>query len=202
KTLIEECRVAAEDDDKMNAFLDQIIAPILAQSPNEHVLIFTEYRGTQHYIVERLSQRYGADKVHIVNGSMDVEERRHSIGSFEADGQFLVSTEAGGEGINLHRSCHILVNYDLPWNPMRLAQRIGRLYRYGQNEHVLAFNLQGVESADDVIVSKMYERLEQVAKDMASVDDATSQDLVSDIVGDLAALVDVESILEEAREAG
>src|SRR3546814_11270163 len=69
----------------------------------------------------------------------------------------------------------------LPWNPMRLAQRIGRLYRYGQKEHVLAFNLQGIASADELIVSKMYERLEQVARDMAAVDDATSENLVSDI---------------------
>lgn len=85
---------------------------------------------------------------------------------------------------------------------MRLAQRIGRLYRYGQKRHVMAFNLQGLESADELIVSKMYERLEQVARDMSSVDSATSEDLVSDIVGELAGLLDIEGILEEARESG
>src|SRR3546814_3606209 len=87
-----------------------------------------------------------SDLVHVVNGSMNVDERLRSIEFFEQHGQFLVSTEAGGEGINLHRRCHILVHYDLPWNPMRLAQRIGRLYRYGQKKHVLAFNLQGLAS--------------------------------------------------------
>lgn len=202
KTLVEECAVAAEDDDKMEAFLDSIIVPILAKSPDERILIFTEYRGTQDYIVNRLGTLYGTDKVHVVNGSMDVDERRQSIARFEHEGQFLVSTEAGGEGINLHRRCHILVNYDLPWNPMRLAQRIGRLYRYGQKQHVMAFNLQGLESADELIVSKMYERLEQVARDMSSVDEATSDELVSDIVGELAGLLDIEDILEDAREAG
>src|SRR3546814_13095497 len=106
---------------------------------------------------------------------MNVDERLRSIEFFEQHGQFLVSTEAGGEGINLHRRCHILVNYDLPWNPMRLAQRIGRLYRYGQKEHVLAFNLQGIASADELIVSKMYERLAEVARDMAAVAGATSE---------------------------
>lgn len=200
--LIEECGVATEDDDKMSAFLEKVVAPILQRNASERILIFTEYRGTQDYIVRELGRCYGADKVHIVNGSMDVEQRRHSIARFENDGQFLVSTEAGGEGINLHRRCHLLVNYDLPWNPMRLAQRIGRLYRYGQQEHVLAFNLQGLQSADELIVSKMYERLEQVAKDMIEVDDATSTNLVSDIVGELAALVDVEDILEEAGTNG
>src|SRR3546814_2214664 len=110
----------------------------------------------------------------------------------------LFRSEAGGEGINLHRRCNILVNYHLPWTPMRLPQRIGRLYRYGQKEHVLAFNLQGIASADELIVSKMYERLEQVARDMAAVDDATSENLVSDIVGELAGLIEIEEILDQS----
>jgi superfamily II DNA or RNA helicase len=202
KTLVAECSAAAEEDDKMRAFLEKIIAPILERNADERVLIFTEYRGTQDYIVDMLAERYGAGRVHIVNGSMDVEERRAAIAAFEEDGQFLVSTEAGGEGINLHRRCNILVNFDLPWNPMRLAQRIGRLYRYGQKKHVVAFNLQGIASADELIVSKMYERLEQVAKDMSPVMDSTTEALVSDIVGELASLIDVEDILEDAMRAG
>ncbi|MCG8275552.1 C-terminal helicase domain-containing protein [Stenotrophomonas sp. NLF4-10] len=202
KTLIEECRVACEEDDKMDAFLDSIIAPITRDNSAERVLVFTEYRGTQDYIVEQLAARYGADKVDVINGSMDVEERRAAIARFEDTGQFLVSTEAGGEGLNLHRRCHILVNYDLPWNPMRLAQRIGRLYRYGQQHHVVAINLQGIESADDQVVIKMYDRLQQVAADMAGVDQRSSENLVSDIVGELASLLDVEEILEQAATAG
>lgn len=202
KTLIEECRVACEEDDKMDAFLDRVIAPITHANSTERVLVFTEYRGTQDYIVEQLAARYGADKVDIINGSMDVDERRAAIARFEGAGQFLVSTEAGGEGLNLHRRCHMLVNYDLPWNPMRLAQRIGRLYRYGQQHHVVAINLQGVASADDQVVSNMYARLQQVAADMAGVDQTPSENLVSDIVGELASLLDVEEILEKAATAG
>lgn len=202
ETLIQDCAQAARDDQKMAAFLDEVVGPVLQRNPDERLLVFTEYRGTQHYIVRELAARYGSDRVHMLHGSMDVEERRESIRRFEHDGQFLVSTEAGGEGINLHRRCHILVNFDLPWNPMRLAQRIGRLYRYGQEKHVLAFNLQGRQSADELIVAKMYERLEQVAQDMAGVDAATSENLVSDIVGELADLVDVEEILDAAVSAG
>ncbi|MEN5059979.1 helicase-related protein [Luteimonas sp. TWI1416] len=201
KTLIEECRLACEEDGKMEAFLDRVIAPITRENRDERVLVFTEYRGTQAYIVEQLSVRYGSDKVDVINGSMDVEERRAAIARFEGDGQFLISTEAGGEGLNLHRRCHILVNYDLPWNPMRLAQRIGRLYRYGQQYHVVAINLQGIASADDQVVSNMYARLEQVAADMAGIDQTSSENLVSDIVGELASLLDVEAILEEAATA-
>ncbi|QOW20221.1 DEAD/DEAH box helicase family protein [Lysobacter ciconiae] len=202
KTLIEVCRAAGEDDQKMQAFLERVIAPITRENPDERVLIFTEYRGTQDYIVEQLQQQYGASKVDVINGGMNVEERRAAIARFEGDGQFLVSTEAGGEGLNLHRRCHLLVNYDLPWNPMRLAQRIGRLYRYGQEHHVVAFNLQGVNSADDLVVSNMYARLDQVAADMAGVDQTSSENLVSDIVGELASLLDVEEILEQASRAG
>ena len=103
KMLVEECAVAAEEDEKMKAFLESIVAPILVKVPDERILIFTEYRGTQDYIVSQLALLYGADKVHVVNGSMNVDERRESIAKFERDGQFLVSTEAGGEGINLGR---------------------------------------------------------------------------------------------------
>ncbi len=202
KTLIEVCRTAGEDDQKMLAFLERVIAPITRENADERVLIFTEYRGTQDYIVDQLRQRYGDSKVDVINGGMNVDERRAAIAHFEGEGQFLVSTEAGGEGLNLHRRCHLLVNYDLPWNPMRLAQRIGRLYRYGQQHHVVAFNLQGVNSADDLVVSNMYARLEQVAADMAGVDQTSSENLVSDIVGELASLLDVEEILEQASRAG
>lgn len=201
KQLIDESSEVAACDTKMAGFLDAIIGPILERSPEERVLVFSEYRGTQGYIINELSRRYGAEKVHVINGSMAVEERLQSIRKFEEHGQFLVSTEAGGEGINLHRKCHILVNYDLPWNPMRLAQRIGRLYRYGQTQHVVAFNLQGIQSADEHIVAKMYERLEQVARDMAGVVGAGASDLVSEIVGELANLIDVEGILEDANVA-
>src|SRR3546814_1966660 len=107
-------------------------------------------------IVEQLAQRYGDDKVHVVNGSMNVDERLRSIEFFEQHGQFLVSTEAGGEGLNLPRRCPILVTYDLPWNPMRLAPRIARLYRYGQNAHVLAFHFHGIASPEQWVFSMMY----------------------------------------------
>ncbi|RDI98941.1 ATP-dependent helicase [Dyella solisilvae] len=201
RLLIRGCEVALLDDVKMSAFLSCILAPILSANPNEKLLIFTEYRGTQDYIRHKLEENFGPHKVSVINGGMDVEERIESIRHFEGNGQFLVSTEAGGEGINLQRRCHMLVNFDLPWNPMRLAQRIGRLYRYGQQNHVSAFNLESLASADEGVVAKMYERLEQVARDLATVEEMTRETLISDIVGELAGLLDVEEILEEARGA-
>lgn len=201
KGLIEKCRSVHDHDAKLQAFMEQIIDPISKVNPDERVLIFTEYRGTQDYLERTLVARYGLDKVHLINGSLDLGDRMLAIERFKKQGQFLISTEAGGEGINLQENCHLLVNYDLPWNPMRLAQRIGRLYRYGQKKRVVAFNLQGLYSQDDRIVGRMYERLGQVAQDMAAVDGASSEELVADIMGELAGLMDVEAILENATRS-
>ena len=99
---------------------------------------------------------------------MDLNERRQAIARFEGDTQFLLSTEAGGEGINLQQRCHVMVNYDLPWNPMRLVQRIGRLYRYGQKKRVVVFNIHSPDTLDEQIIDILYSRLEQVVTDMAS----------------------------------
>jgi len=88
-----------------------------------------------------LAARFGVGKVDLIHGSQSQAERGEAIRHFEDEGQFLVSTEAGGEGINLHRRCHVMVHFDLPWNPMRLVQRIGRLYRYGQERRVIVFNI-------------------------------------------------------------
>ena len=80
--------------------------------------------------------------VEVIRGDTGPDERGEARRRFERSSRFLVSTEAGGEGVNLQKSCHSMVNYDLPWNPMRLQQRIGRLDRYGQRERVRVFNLR------------------------------------------------------------
>ncbi len=133
----------------------------------EKVLIFTEYRETQRYIVRELEAKYGMGSVVVIHGDMKLERREEAEMDTEAvwqpfakDGvlaapttkrtsqrlfrdhagvRFLVSTEAGGEGINL-QFCHICVNYDVPWNPMRVEQRVGRIYRYGQDKVVQVYH--------------------------------------------------------------
>src|SRR3546814_621604 len=76
KILVEECAIAAEEDDKMAAFLDRVLAPILQRNADERVLVFTEYRGKQDYIVEQLAQRHGEDRVHVGNGSINVDRKK------------------------------------------------------------------------------------------------------------------------------
>ena len=99
------------------------------------LLVFTEYRATQSYLKDSLQHRFfDTNEVLLINGSMNLDQKLATIEAFnEGPARFLISTEAGGEGLNLHRACHVMVNYDLPWNPARLVQRIGRLYRYGHN---------------------------------------------------------------------
>jgi superfamily II DNA/RNA helicase len=182
--------------------MDNIIAPILEDSPEQRVLVFTEYRATQDFLTKVICDRYGEDDVAQINGSMTFEERESAIRRFEDKSRFLISTEAGGEGLNLHRRCHIMVNYDLPWNPMRLVQRIGRIYRYGQTENVVIFNLYAPQTLDAHVMNLMYTRIGQVVHDMAPVGVEFRSGLEDEILGEIAEMMDVQDILEEASSAG
>ncbi|PXF30057.1 helicase [Pokkaliibacter plantistimulans] len=203
KDLIAEAAALKANDLKLKLFIEEIIRKIHATNADEKVLIFTEYRTTQNYLRDALAEHYGNDQVELINGSMQHAERREAIKRFEEQGRFLISTEAGGEGINLQSKCHVMVNYDLPWNPMRLVQRIGRLYRYGQKKKVVVFNIQQTDSLDQNIVDLMYERIDSVVTDLAEVQQHEFNDgLKDEILGQLAELIDVEVILQQATKLG
>jgi len=200
--VIEKAEQLRDSDLKLVAFLDELVERVLNTNPGEKVVIFTEYRATQDYLQAALEERLGSGSVVLINGSMTFDERAQSIAAFEESSQFLISTEAGGEGINLHRKCHIMVNYDLPWNPMRLAQRVGRLYRYGQKNPVVVFNVETSQTLDAEIISLMYRRIEQVVRDLSFLGDEFNESLGDEILGQLTELLDVEEILEKATTAG
>ena len=186
------------DDLKLAHFLTEIVAPLRQQG--RKLLVFTEYRATQDYLAKALENRYPQSEVALINGSMSLPEKRQSIDHFNESAQFMVSTEAGGEGFNLHENCHILVNYDLPWNPARLVQRAGRLYRYGQQERVIVFNLLASDGFDNRALGKMLERVDIIAAEMASVSAEFREGLQDEIIGELLERVDVASILAENRD--
>lgn len=200
--LISKAEELYKNDQKMAALLDTLLNSVLQSNPDEKVLVFTEYRATQDAIATALVERFGIDKVELINGSQKLEERAAAITRFEDEGQFLISTEAGGEGINLQRRCHIMINFDLPWNPMRLVQRIGRLYRYGQDKPVIVFNIHAPQTLDAKIMNLMYERIAQVVTDLAGLTDEFKPGLEDDILGELSDLLDVEEILAEATSIG
>ena len=106
--------------------------------PDLKVLLFTEFVPTQEMLRRFLSER--GFSVVCLNGSMDIDERKRVQEAFARESRILVSTDAGGEGLNL-QFCHVVINYDIPWNPMRLEQRIGRVDRIGQTHTVRAINL-------------------------------------------------------------
>lgn len=121
---------------------------------NEKLIIFTQFRGTQDYLSDLLRER--GYSVSIFNGQLSQVEKDACIESFRNKNQILISTESGGEGRNL-QFCKVLVNYDLPWNPMRIEQRIGRIHRLGQTDDVHIVNL----SASDTIESYVLELLDK-----------------------------------------
>lgn len=128
----------AGSDAKAEALLDWLYRLQSEEGdPDLKVLIFTEFVPTQEMLQQFLKDR--GFSVVCLNGSMDMEERIRVQESFAREARILVSTDAGGEGLNL-QFCHVVINYDIPWNPMRLEQRIGRVDRIGQGHAVRAVN--------------------------------------------------------------
>jgi len=191
-------RVVKTDDRKLAEFLTSIVDPV--RGNRMKLLIFTEYRATQDYLVEALEHRYPGCGVCSINGGMNLAEKQRNINAFNDSVQFMVSTEAGGEGINLHYHCHMLVNYDLPWNPRRLVQRAGRLYRYGQSERVVVFNLMARDGFDNRALGMLLDRVATIAHDMSDVSSEFHEGLETEILGELLDRVDVAEILANNRD--
>lgn len=192
RTLLVKAAAVKADDRKLQYFLDEVAAPLVKQ--DKKLLVFTEYRGTEAHLHQALEQRFVGAGIARLNGSMDLQTKRENIAAFNEHCSFMVSTEAGGEGINLHQQCHVMVNYDLPWNPSRLVQRAGRLYRYGQKEHVTVFNMVTSDSFDDKVLAMMLERVDNIAHDMESV----GQDH-QEVVGALLERLDMAVVLAGNR---
>ena len=191
-------KVVRADDWKLAEFLRSIVDPVHREGLK--LLVFTEYRATQDYLLDALKQRYPGSDVRSINGGMSLDEKRRHIDAFNDGAQFMVSTEAGGEGINLHYRCYMLVNYDLPWNPRRLVQRAGRLYRYGQTERVVVFNLVAQDGFDNKALGMLLNRVSTIAHDMSDVSSEFHEGLETEIVGALLERVDIAQILANNRD--
>jgi superfamily II DNA or RNA helicase len=148
----------AEGADAKLERLDQLLLDVARDEndPQVKVIVFTEFRATQAMITDHLCDL--GHEVVILNGEQPIEERAHVQEEFAASARILVSTEAGGEGLNL-QTAHLVVNYDLPWNPMRIEQRIGRVDRIGQTHPVRAFNLLLEGSVEDRVQSVLEAKL-------------------------------------------
>ena len=137
--------------------------PIPRASPTQKLVIFTEHRDTLSYLLNRVSTLLGtSDAVVMIHGGMGREDRMKSQEAFRHDPEvkILVATDAAGEGINLQRA-HLMVNYDLPWNPNRLEQRFGRIHRIGQTEVCFLWNLVADETREGDVYRTLLEKLER-----------------------------------------
>ena len=142
----------------------EIVAP--AASPRQKLVLFTEHRDTLSYLADRITTLLGrADALVMIHGGMGREERMKAQESFRHDPvvQVLLATDAAGEGINLQRA-HLMVNYDLPWNPNRLEQRFGRIHRIGQTEVCYLWNLVAEETREGDVYRTLLEKLEEARK--------------------------------------
>ena len=132
-------------------------------SPHQKLVIFTEHRDTLSYLHGRITTLLGRnDAVVLIHGGIGREERLKAQESFKHDPevQVLLATDAAGEGINLQRA-HLMVNYDLPWNPNRIEQRFGRIHRIGQTEVCHLWNLLAEETREGDVYRKLLDKLEQ-----------------------------------------
>lgn len=129
----------------------------------EKLIIFTEHRDTLRYLTEKIISLLGDDRAVVnIHGGMTRDERHRAEALFKQDSEvrFLIATDAAGEGINLQRA-HLMVNYDLPWNPNRLEQRFGRIHRIGQTEVCHLWNLVSKETREGMVFQRLFEKLEQ-----------------------------------------
>ena len=164
------------------------------ENKNERLLIFTEYRDTLEYLVGKL--REWGFNVGFIQGQMKPGSREQAGTRLFAEQEFregrtqiLVATEAAGEGINL-QACHILFNYDIPWNPNRLEQRMGRIHRYGQVKDCLIFNFVATNTIEGRILQRLLEKLQEIRN-------ALNDDAVFNVVGEILPATHIERVLRE-----
>jgi len=159
------------------------------------LLLFTEHRATLGYVREHL-ERWGFSTCEI-HGGMNPHERKHAQEDFRTTAQVCVATEAAGEGINL-QFCHLMINYDMPWNPTRLEQRLGRIHRIGQERDVYAFNFVATDSEDGqpIVEGRI---LHCLLEKLDTMNEAL-EGRVFDVIGEVLSLNDV-NLPDMLREA-
>ncbi len=178
--LIEKAKqiVESESEVKLKELKKAIEAgfeKIKEMNGNPKILIFTESKDTLEYLVKKI--RSWGYKVNYIHGGMSMYARIMAEKIFRDETDIMVATEAAGEGINL-QFCHIMINYDIPWNPNRLEQRMGRIHRYGQQKDVYIFNLVAEDTREGKVLAKLFDKLEEIKNKLGS-------DRVFDVIGDV-----------------
>lgn len=153
-----ESLLRSEQDRKYQQLL-KLLAEIREDRPDDKIIIFTEFTDTLRYLEQNITKE--GFVVTKIRGGMSPEEKKENARIFEKRANILLGTEAAGEGLNL-QFANIAINYEIPWNPNRLEQRIGRVYRYGQKKQVYIYNLRTAFSIDEIVLDKILEKMANI----------------------------------------
>lgn len=175
---------AKRSERKLTELLEVVRTQGLKEDRSKQLLIFTEHKDTLEYLVDNLRDDF---EVAVIHGGMKLADRIAQERFFRERAQIMVATEAAGEGINL-QFCHLMVNYDIPWNPNRLEQRMGRIHRIGQTEDVYIFNLVASNTREGYVLNILLRKMEQMGIALG--------DKVFDVIGGTFAGYRLRDLLE------
>jgi SNF2 family DNA or RNA helicase len=177
KDLIRKAKAIVDSESEVKLrHLKNSLADLNQKHPGSKILIFTESRDTLDHLERHIKDKWGYS-VCTIHGGMNLPERIKSEATFKNEAQVMIATEAAGEGINL-QFCNLMINYDLPWNPNRLEQRMGRIHRYGQTREVFIFNLVAEDTREGRVMKALFDKI-------AEIKEALGSDKVFDVLGDL-----------------
>ncbi|MFJ7699063.1 helicase-related protein [Lysinibacillus fusiformis] len=159
-------------------------------SKGEKILIFTESKDTLYYLERKLLNH--VPEITKIVGNFSMDQRREQVEKFRNDVQIMLATDAGGESINL-QFCNQMINYDIPWNPNRLEQRMGRIHRIGQKNEVFIFNLVASNTREGDVLIRLLTKMDQMREDLG-------QDQVYDFIGEVLEEnnIDLANLMERA----
>jgi len=187
--LINQAKILIESENEVKLQqLKKTMQELQKKFPGEKMLVFTESKDTMDYLEKRVCS-WGYS-VNVIHGGMRLEDRVKAEGIFKNETQIMVATEAAGEGINL-QFCHLMINYDIPWNPNRLEQRMGRIHRYGQTKEVFIFNLVAADTREGMVLKKLFDKLDEIRQVMKS-------DRVFDVISEILYGKDLSILLLDA----
>src|SRR6266567_3528651 len=183
----------AGNESKFEKLREVLLDPDYKQ---EKMIIFTEHRDTLDSLVQRLDGLGFTGQIAQIHGGMNYQERERQVSHFrkpveQGGAKYLVATDAAGEGINL-QVCWLMVNYDIPWNPARLEQRMGRIHRYGQmHDPVFILNLVAGKTREGRVMKTLLEKLERIRRELGA-------DKVFDVIGQLFEGISLSRYMEQA----
>lgn len=160
-------------------YLKTFLKELLTKDSSEKVIVFTEYRDTLNYLRDHLQKEWylSPQSIVVIHGGMPLGEDENEEGSKlyaerrfnDSDTRLLLATDAASEGLNLQRYCHTLINYELPWNPNRLEQRIGRIHRYGQRYDAQIYNFMIEGSKEAQIFTVLQNKIETIRRQLGNM---------------------------------